>query len=247
YAVNWGDGSPLQTIPAAAGNGSGVLVTHVYATAGTYTVNLTATDKDGGATTVNRTVTVLALTSANLQTDINQQGPLTFQAASSTDTSNVVAAVDGLSAQSTPVNITVNLGGGTYTTDTHVTAPAGVTVVVANGTLVGGSPALIVDSGVVLLNNVTTRNSTNAPTIVVNGASLTLRNDATEETPPGSQPALLITAGTVDLGTLDSPGGNTFNAHRQGELIHNAGRSAVSALGNTFEADGVAITSPYRI
>jgi hypothetical protein len=245
--INWGDGSPIQTISPTVNNGSGVSVSHVFTTAGTYTVALTATDKDGGASTVNRTVTVLALNSANLQTVINQQGSITFQAASNTDTSNVVAAVDGLSAQTTPVTVTLNLGGGSYTTDTHVTAPAGVTVVVANGTLIGGSPALIVDSGVVLLDHVTTRNATNAPTIVVNSGSLTLRNDVIEETTLGSQPALLITGGTVDLGTTASPGGNTFHAHGNGELIHNSGSNNVPAVGNSFAADGVAITSPYRV
>jgi hypothetical protein len=247
YSFDWGDGSPIQTVPATAGNGIGVLVSHAYATGGAYPLAVTVTDKDGGASSITSTTAVLDLTSANLQTVINQQGAITFLAASNTQTSAVVAAIDGLSAQSTPVNVTLNLGGGSYTTDTHVTAPAGVTLVVANGTLIGGSPALIVDSGVVLLDHVTTRNATNAPTIVVNGGSLTLRNDDIEETTLGSQPALLITGGTVDLGTTASPGGNTFNAHGNGELIHNSGRNNVPAVGNSFAADGVAITSPYRV
>jgi Ca2+-binding RTX toxin-like protein len=51
----------------------------------------------------------------------------------------------------------------------------------------------------------------------------------------------------VDLGTADDPGGNTVNAHGQGELIHNSGAAGVSAVGNSFEADGAALTSPYRI
>ena len=51
----------------------------------------------------------------------------------------------------------------------------------------------------------------------------------------------------MDLGTADSPGGNTFNAHGNGELIHNAGGNGVAAVGNTFKADGTTLTSPYRI
>jgi hypothetical protein len=251
YSINWGDGSLNSTSAAATGNGSGVGFTHVFTAAVTvptsYTVALTATDEDGGANTVTQSITILPLTSANLQTVINQQGSITFLVASSTQTSNVVHVVDGLTAQAAPVTVTLNLGGGTYTTDTHVTAPTNLKFVVANGTLVGGSPALVVDSGDVELDNVMTSNTTNAPTIVVNGGHLALRNDDIEETSQGSQPALEINGGNVDLGAPDNPGGNTFNAHGLGELIHNSGQSAVPAVGNSFKADGVDITSPYRI
>ena len=77
YSVNWADGSSVQTIAPTPGNGSGVHVTHVFTSAGTYNVALTATDEDGGATTITKTVTALAVTSANLQTVITQQGSIT--------------------------------------------------------------------------------------------------------------------------------------------------------------------------
>src|SRR5262249_57050151 len=47
--------------------------------------------------------------------------------------------------------------------------------------------------------------------------------------------------------TADDPGGNTFNAHGLGQLIRNAGSNGVSAVGDTFEDDGTALTNPYRI
>jgi hypothetical protein len=137
YSINWGDGSPNSTSAAAPGNGSGVRFTHPFTTASTYTVALTAIDEDGGATTVTRTITVLPLTSPNLQTVINQQGSITFRVASNTQASNVVRAVNGLSARTTPVNVTLDLGGGTYTTDTHVTAPAKLNFLITSGTLLG--------------------------------------------------------------------------------------------------------------
>jgi Ca2+-binding RTX toxin-like protein len=74
-----------------------------------------------------------------------------------------------------------------------------------------------------------------------------VRNVGIEGTGSGSQPAVEITGGAVDLGTADDPGGNFFKAHGQGELIHNAGGNSVSAVGDTFEDDGGAISSPYRI
>jgi streptogramin lyase len=53
YTVNWGDGTPTQSITATPGNGAGVAVEHVYTTAPltgsvVRTLTLTATDKDGG-------------------------------------------------------------------------------------------------------------------------------------------------------------------------------------------------------
>jgi alpha-L-arabinofuranosidase len=53
YTINWGDGTianpDVQTIPATAGNGSGLTVNHVFLSAGTFTVSLTATDVNGNA------------------------------------------------------------------------------------------------------------------------------------------------------------------------------------------------------
>src|SRR5262249_40090938 len=76
---------------------------------------------------------------------------------------------------------------------------------------------------------------------------VTLRNVTIEESSTASQAALLITGGSVDLGTPDSPGGNTFDAHGRGELIYNTGGNGVAAVGNAFQVDGAALTSPYRV
>jgi Ca2+-binding RTX toxin-like protein len=61
YLVDFGDGSPAQTVAATAGNGAGRVVPHAFASDGTYTVTVTATDKDGTASAaVTRQVTVAA-------------------------------------------------------------------------------------------------------------------------------------------------------------------------------------------
>lgn len=44
YTVDWGDGSPIETLSGPADPP----VTHTYATAGTFSASMTATDKDGG-------------------------------------------------------------------------------------------------------------------------------------------------------------------------------------------------------
>jgi hypothetical protein len=250
YKINWGDGSAVQTVSRTANNGTGVSLTHVFTTAGTDTVSLTSTDKDGGATTITRTVTVLPVTSTNLQTVINQQGSLTFQETSDPLAQTLVSAVNGLAAQTTPVTITMNLGSANYT-DLTPSPKAGITLVIKGGggttTIVGHSPALDVAGGNVVLEDLTLLTDTDSPTVVVSEGSVTLRNVNIEGTGTGSQPAVEIDGGTVDLGTAADPGGNTFNARGQGELIHNAGGNGVWAVGNTFQVGGTTLTSPYRI
>jgi Ca2+-binding RTX toxin-like protein len=59
YAIDFGDGTPAATFGPAAGNGAGRVVDHVFAADGTYTLTLTATDKDGGTSApVTRQVTI---------------------------------------------------------------------------------------------------------------------------------------------------------------------------------------------
>jgi predicted outer membrane repeat protein len=251
YNVNWGDGSPVQTIAATAGNGSGVQVTHVFVNANTYTVSLTATDEDGGVSTaVTKTITALAVTSTNLQTIITAQGSIATQDTNNTQAQTMVTAVNGLAAQTKPVTITMQLGSGSFT-DTSGAPHAGITLVISGsgGTtkIVGQSPALQVSGGNVIVTDLTLVTATSSPTLVVSNGNLTLRNVVIQGTASGSQPAVQITGGTVDLGSAADPGGNTFNANGPGELIHNAGSNGVSAVGDTFQVGATTLTSPYRI
>jgi Ca2+-binding RTX toxin-like protein len=52
YTITWGDGTPTQTIAATPGNGAGLVLDHIFVKAGAYTVQATATDKDGGVSQV---------------------------------------------------------------------------------------------------------------------------------------------------------------------------------------------------
>jgi uncharacterized delta-60 repeat protein len=49
YAINWGDGTPPETIARTPGNGAGVPLDHVFKTLGTFQVTVTATDEFGTA------------------------------------------------------------------------------------------------------------------------------------------------------------------------------------------------------
>jgi hypothetical protein len=73
---------------------------------------------------------------------------------------------------------------------------------------------------------------TDAPTILVSGGKLMLRNDTVEESTGYRAPAISVIGGTVDLGTAASPGNNIVNVNGTGELVRNLTSDAVSAVGN---------------
>ena len=175
-----------------------------------------------------------------------------LQAATPADASAAIAAVTGLTPPATPISIQVNLGSGSFTDiiPPQDQVPQNVTLVL-NGTggttLFGHSPALTVSGGNVIVENVTLTTATDAPTILVTGGSLTLRNDVIQESTGYKEAAIEITGGTVDLGTAASPGNDTFNINGRGLFIDNTGANPVSALGDTFEKNGTPMTDPYRI
>jgi Ca2+-binding RTX toxin-like protein len=114
-------------------------------------------------------------------------------------------------------------------------------------TFTGASPAFTVSSGDVVVRGVTFVNSTDAPTILVTGGSLVLRDSVVQETSGGSRAAIEITGGSVDLGTTEVPGGNTFDVSGTGELVRNLSTSLVHAVGNEFQVDGTTITDSAEI
>ena len=209
---------------------------HLYAAGGTSLLRID----------LSPNVAVRGMESSDLQSFLNspsQGGSATLQPTSNAVVSNVVQAINGLASPpaGTTETITLDLGGGTFTTDTHIQAQPGVTVVITNGTLIGGSPALIVDSGNVVLRGVTARNATNAPTILVQGGTLTVRSSTINESTGYAQAAIAITGGTVDLGTAADPGQNVISTNGLGSFIRNATASLVPVVGVTFQADGIAL------
>ena len=165
-----------------------------------------------------------------------------LQPATADQLDSVVSAIDALAppeGQSGPtITITVDLGGESYQTDTTMDPPSGVNVVIQNGTLEGDSPALTVDSGSVTLIGVTALNNTSAPTILVDGGSLIVRNSAIDGSTVPGEAAISITGGTVDLGTSASPGGNAISINSGGEFVHNTTTGSVPTVGDTFTVNG---------
>jgi uncharacterized delta-60 repeat protein len=186
-------------------------------------------------------------TQSGLQTGLTAGGTVTLQATTPSLASAAFTAVSSLDPATTPTStVVVNLGGQTIQ-DTIVNVPPQVTLQIINGTFIGGSPALIVQSGQLVVLNSTFSNATAAPTILVSGGSLTLRNDVTQESTGYTEPAISVTGGTVDLGTAASPGGNTINVNGTGTWISNTTGSPVPAVGDTFEINGRVTAWPIAL
>jgi len=242
YAIDWGDGSPVQAIGPAIGS---LMVSHAFLTIGSHAVRVHAIDQDGSAGPDSQSIVSISdITPASLQDAVDEAimtgGEVTLLPASDTQVSAAIAAINTVQppGAGTPVQVTLDLGGGVYHTETAIATQAGVTLVIMNGTLVGGSPALEVNGGLVILQNVVATNSTNAPTILVHGGTLIVRDSVIHESDRFDKAAIRITGGSVDLGSTTDPGRNTFIVHGAGVLIRNVASASIPAVGNTFQVDG---------
>jgi hypothetical protein len=148
YSIIWGDGTPAQTIAPSAGNGVGVTVDHVYVTTGTYPIQVTASDKDGGTSAAaaqmisvkasaqqggtfaiggdanNDAYVITATTTAGKFTWSMNGGPVT------TTSSSQVALYGG--PQTDSVTISGTSGSDTFTITGSTVNVAGVTISGAN-------------------------------------------------------------------------------------------------------------------
>jgi microcystin-dependent protein/subtilisin-like proprotein convertase family protein len=152
--------------------------------------------------------------------------------------------VDMVAADGT-VNVAAGSYGGIVTAQDMVISGTGVPGEVV---IEGASPALTVNAGdIIVQNGVTLQTSTDDPTVLVNGGSLTVTNSLIHETDGFDRPAFEINGGTVDLGTTGTPGGNAINIRGAGRLIDNLAAAGVSAVGNTWQQDGADVTDNFTI
>jgi hypothetical protein len=218
-------------------------------------ISATATDPGGNTSEFSADVPVSAGTFAQqLQAALPQSttspNAITVQASPGTiDTVVAALSPSNLGQQVTAVSVYLNLTPGTYTQQT-VQVPAGMTLYI-NGTpgttIDPDLPAFTVVSGNVVVSNVTFVTTGDAPTILVSGGHLTLRNDVIQESTGSNQAAIQITGGTVDLGKAGDPGNNTININGTGTFVRNTTANPVSAVGDTFEVNGQATAWPIPL
>jgi hypothetical protein len=214
---------------------------------------ISATATDFGGNTSEFGPDVQASTSNALQQALTSGATVTVQAATTAEVNTVLLAVSKLDSN-TLGTLFLNLSGFTKYGSQTVSAPAGLTVIV-NGNPVSQVPttvdpavaALVVTSGKVIVTNVTFTESGDAPTILVTGGSLALRNDVIQESTGFNDAAISVTGGTLDLGTGTDPGGNTININGTGTFIRNTTADPISSVGDAFEIDGQGVPWPVPL
>ena len=171
YTIAWGDGSP-QTTGSDTSQSSAITAAHTYAAAGTDTVQVTVTDKDGGADSVKTTVTVGATNHPPTAVpggpySGNEGAAVSFNGSGSSDPDGdalTYAWTFGDGATGTGVAPShAYADNGTYTvtlvvTDTHgaASAPATTTATIANvAPSVNAGPNQTVTAGATLTLNAT--------------------------------------------------------------------------------------------
>jgi hypothetical protein len=207
YTINWGDGtaqSPdVQTIPATAGNGSGLSVGHVFPSAGTFTVSLTATDVNGNSSVpVTLPVTILA---------VEQQGSTLAVGGGSGDdaytfipgatSGTITVALNGTSLGTFSTTL-VQVYGGAGTNTVSVSAAPGAHAFTITSSSVSARGVSISGGGIAgwTVNGTGTGN-----TFAVSGSGLaaTLNGGAGKDT-------FTIAAGVVFDGTIHGSGSGTL-------------------------------------
>jgi hypothetical protein len=155
-----------------------------------------------------------------------------------------INAVNNLTV-SHPVTVVLKLGPGKYG-PMNLSPPKAVTWMwfgQPNTVVDPDTPALTITSGNVIIDGITFTESGDAPTILVTGGQLTLRDSIVEESTNYSDPAIAVSGGsTVDLGTPDSPGGNTITVTGTGQPVQSTGVNVILAEGNTVQANGVTVS-----
>jgi hypothetical protein len=203
-------------------------------------VSATATDPGGNSSEFG--ADIQATNSNPLQPALTAGGTVTVQTTASGQAPVILAAANALNPATTPAaTVLLELNGQTVQ-EAVADVPPQLTLTMVSGTFVGGSPALAVQSGQVIVQSSTFSNATNTPTILVSGGSLTLGEDVVQSSTAYNEPAISVTGGTVDLGTSASPGGNTININGAGAFVQNTTATPVSAVGTTFTVNGSPLT-----
>jgi uncharacterized delta-60 repeat protein len=262
------DGSPDLSFGS---NGTGTAVIPIAPGADSYVQGDVAVQSDGKIVAVGTTstdnkqtyhfvlvrlqggtinVTTQAAVSSQVNQIVNtailsgQPDQVSFQVSGQADVNTMLAAINALAPATSAaptVTVTLDLGGGSYSTGGVTVNPpaANVNFVIQNGTLDPSYPALTVAKGQVTVLNCTLLTTGDAPTILVTGGHLTLRNDIIQESTGFSDAAISVTGGTLDAGTASDPGGNTINVNGTGAFVHNTTSNPVAAVGDTFTVNGI--------
>ncbi|MFI5459371.1 MAG: choice-of-anchor Q domain-containing protein [Isosphaerales bacterium] len=272
YNIDWGDGTALNpditSVPRSAGNGSGVPLSHTYASPGVYMVSLTAVDE---GLEVSPPATAVIVVSSTPEDSISLSGGTTAgQVVISTDTppAAVYTPTDlvFVAGEGGSDTYTVNFGS-TLTTPITIAGSGGTDTLVVNGdssstNVINKTPGSVTWGSPV--TETITRSGIPNTTINANGTSQNYVNDPGGNTTINGGPGantVVITASSgngvvinggpstnsyvVDLGSLAGPVTiNNSNATASNSLVVNgaAGNNAITASGDQVVSGTQTIT-----
>jgi MBG domain (YGX type)/Bacterial Ig-like domain (group 3) len=190
YNINWGDGTAqcpdINSVPASAGNGSGVPLSHTYANPGVYKVSLTAVDE---GLEVSPPATAVIVVSSTPGDNISLSG-------GSAAGQVVISSVTTPATVYTPTDLAFVAGEGgsdTYTVNFGSTLTAPITIAGS-----GGGDTLVV-------------NGDSSSTNVINKTpgQITWGSPVTETITRSGIPNTTINANGTSQNYVNDPGGNT--------------------------------------
>ncbi len=189
----------------------------------------------------------------NLDEQLDLGSQIVFTATSDADVTQFLSQIDQL-GQDGPalppglqIPVSLYLPPNATLSEFNLGPPTGVTQsIIGDGSqyVFGGSPALTVASGNVIVSGVNFTQASDAPALLITGGSLALRDDTVQQNSGTGQPAIELTGGDVDLGTAADPGANTVNLTGSNPLLLNTSSGPVVAAGDTFFANGTPLTVP---
>jgi Ca2+-binding RTX toxin-like protein len=248
--VDYGDGAGAQPLSLSSKT---FALYHAYAAPRTFTVTVAVNDGTDTGTASFSVAIVQASQPGDLVHDLNALDPnvaVTIPIATAPGTVNTwvgqIAALTPKPAGAPVSDLVLNLDHGTYGLGRKLDVPSGYRVIIngVKGSVVfqGSSPALDVASGEVLVENgVQFVQATDAPTILVEGGHLVVRDSTIEESSTASRAAVEVIGGLADFG------GDTLIVHGPGTFIHQAATGSLLLADNTYRVDGTTLPGDFSM
>ena len=124
--------------------------------------------------------------------------------------------------------ISAGVGVGILTGETAGSAASyGLIYAETKAGIIGASPALIVEQGQTFVSQMLISTATDAPTLIVDGGSLTLLDNFVSGNLAGSQPLIQVNGGKLVLGAADGTHPDAFGAYGSVPFLQVAGTGMV--------------------
>lgn len=256
YTIDWGDGSPTTCVPAGcsayATPGVSQSSTHSFASAGTKTVAITATDNGSPAYSTSQAVPVVVQARPNLAS-LSCQTPVAVGAPGSmctfttndADSTGVRHTIDwGDASTSCYPTCSTYAAPGVSRSLTHAYATAGARTVTVTS-VDNGSPALTSNTRTFDVNVIV---DTTAPTVTVDAPKAGNVYFGCTATPaPGAPRPVFAQTGCADIRATDIAGIGSIQVYWRGTLVGTDSSPSDGRFTLTFPAGAPGLNLPLAV